>query len=125
MTGSFPNNSNSLKTAFEKGEVVDYKGDNVKIFDKFLESNTGDIRKIAELGIGTNPGAEYIGGYIIVDEKIMGTIHIAIGNNGGAFGGKNRASAHLDMIKPFETGKIYSEGKVIVDFKKLLQKYRG
>ena len=84
---------------FQDGKVVKYEAKNGKdSFRKYLESNVGDIDIIAELGIGCNSKADFIGA-TLVDEKIFGSIHIAIGANTGSFGGNNVASGHQDMIK--------------------------
>ena len=53
-------------------------------------------RTIAELGIGTNPGAT-ITGVILEDEKAEGTVHVAFGANTG-IGGANEASVHIDAL---------------------------
>jgi len=57
-------------------------------------------RNIAELGIGTNPNAKIIGN-ILEDEKVFGTVHIALGNN-VSFGGKVDIPLHVDgiILKP-------------------------
>ena len=95
--------------------MVDYEAaEGREVFTRFLEANTGDKDRIAELGIGCNPGAEYTGGSIIVDEKIYGTIHIAIGNNTGAYHGKNKASSHLDMIKEMGKGELLVDGEPVM-----------
>ncbi|HID73631.1 MAG TPA: aminopeptidase [Thermoplasmata archaeon] len=59
---------------------------------------------IAEFGIGLNPNARIIGNPL-EDEKVMGTIHIALGDN-STFGGRIRAGIHLDGIitSPTVTG---------------------
>ena len=94
----------NLLIKFQDGKVIDYDAEEGReAFAKYLESNVGDIDIIAELGIGCNPKADFIGA-TLVDEKIFGTIHIAIGANTGSFGGTNIASGHQDMIK-FMTGK--------------------
>lgn len=107
-----------LWITFRNGKVVKYEAKSRKgnrIFRKFLDSNTGEKDRIAELGIGTNRAARFIG-TIIVDEKIYGTIHIAIGNNTGAYHGKNRASSHLDMIKQMKgrNGNFTVDGKLVM-----------
>ena len=51
---------------------------------------------IAELGVGTNDAAKIIGN-ILEDEKVMGTVHIAIGNN-MSMGGSHDVPIHLDGI---------------------------
>lgn len=108
----------NLKLRFRNGKVVWFNASSKdrRIFKKFLDSNTGEKDRIAELGIGTNPAAEFVG-RTIVDEKIFGSIHIAIGNNRGAYHGKNKASSHLDMIKIMrgKNGKMYAGNKLIMD----------
>jgi aminopeptidase len=105
-----------LELTFRRGKVVDCRAESgLDNFKKFLKANTGEKDRIAELGIGTNPGAEYTGGSIIVDEKIFGTIHIAIGNNRGSYHGRNKASSHLDMIKNMKGGQVFVDGKIIME----------
>ncbi len=101
---------------FKNGRVVNFWGskkDTLR-FEKFLDTNTGDKDKIAELGIGTNPAAAFVG-ETIVDEKILGSVHIAIGDN-QAFHGKNRASSHQDMIKLMKgcNGNMYVDDKLVM-----------
>ncbi|MGC8849235.1 MAG: aminopeptidase [Candidatus Bathyarchaeia archaeon] len=100
-----------LRIRFRKGRIIDFEADegsgNLKAF---LDANTGDKDRIAEFGIGCNPGAQYTGGSIIVDEKIYGTIHIAIGSNTGSYHGRNKASSHLDMIKDMSRGAVEADG---------------
>ncbi len=106
----------NLRITFEGGRVVGAAADTgVDKFNQFLEANTGDVDRIAELGIGCNPGAEYTGGSIIVDEKIYGTIHIAIGNNTGSFHGTNKASSHFDMIKNMKQGEVHVDGQLVME----------
>jgi len=101
---------------FKDGKVVRYSAEKgEENFTKFLDANTGEKDRIAELGIGCNSGAEYTGGSIIVDEKIFRTIHIAIGNNTGAYHGKNKASSHLDMIKSMVHGQLFVDGELIME----------
>lgn len=55
-------------------------------------------RVVCELGIGTNPNAR-LQGNVLTDEKVMGTVHIAIGHNAlDSYGGQNRAPIHLDGV---------------------------
>jgi leucyl aminopeptidase (aminopeptidase T) len=63
-------------------------------------------RNIAELGIGTNYMAE-ICGLILEDEKVLGTVHLALGNN-VSMGGNVNVKIHLD-------GVIYSPTLTIDD----------
>ena len=53
---------------------------------------------MAELGIGTNAGAR-ITGSIITDEKVLGTAHVAFGDNANtSYGGDNHAAIHVDGV---------------------------
>lgn len=105
-----------LSLTFKGGKVVAYEAEKgAEKFKKFLNANTGEKDRIAELGIGCNPGAEFTNGSIIIDEKIYKTLHIAIGNNTGSYHGTNKASSHLDMIKEMSKGKLYADGKVVMD----------
>lgn len=70
----------------------------------------------AELGIGTNDAAKIIGN-ILEDEKVMGTIHIALGNN-MSMGGTVDVPIHLDGIVKDPTVEL--DGKVIMDKGKLI-----
>lgn len=99
---------------FEKGRVARYTAQKGKEnFDKYLAENTPSTRMLAELGIGCNRAAK-LTGYILTDEKIAGTIHLAIGNNTGSYHGKNKASGHLDMVKDMASGKLLADGKIVM-----------
>ena len=65
------------------------------------------VRMIGEFGIGINPGAVLVGSSIL-DEKVLGTAHIAIGSNYW-FGGDIRTILHLDQV--FMNPKIYLDDK--------------
>ena len=103
---------------FRRGRIFKFWGrsDDVRKFRNYLKTHTGNKDRIAELGIGTNPAARFLN-ETIVDEKIFGSIHIAIGDNRSFPGGKNAASNHQDMIKMMRGygGKIYVDGRLIMD----------
>ncbi len=86
---------------------------------KLLEPHGKDAYTVAEFGIGTNDKA-IITGKIIEDEKVMGTIHIAFGDN-KSMGGTVRVASHLDgLIKSptvwFDDKIIMSDGKFMTQF---------
>ncbi|HPR86789.1 MAG TPA: aminopeptidase [bacterium] len=75
-------------------------------------------RLIAEFGIGTNESAR-ICGHALEDEKVLGTIHIAVGNN-LSFGGKNDVPIHLDAIAykasvAIDGRKVLEHGKLVLE----------
>ncbi len=54
-------------------------------------------RIVCEFGIGMNPNVTDLCGYTLLDEKMTGTFHIAVGAN-NMFGGENKASDHIDFV---------------------------
>ena len=107
----------NLWLTFKKGRAVKWTadGNGAKRFETYLLTHTGQKDRIAELGIGTNRKARFIG-TTLIDEKIFGSIHIAIGNNTGAYHGKNKASNHQDMIKMMKGrgGNLTVDGKLVM-----------
>ena len=105
---------------FKNGKIVDYQIERgEKNFEDVIENASGDKDKIAEFAIGTNPRAKITGGMIIVDEKVKGTIHIAIGRN-KHFGGKNDSTIHWDFFKDMSKGRIEADGKIIMKDGKII-----
>lgn len=75
-----------------------------------LLDRSGEGRNVAELGIGTNDRAR-LTGVTLEDEKIYGTIHIALGSN-DTFGGTIAAGVHLDavVLEP----ELYLDDRLVV-----------
>jgi leucyl aminopeptidase (aminopeptidase T) len=82
-----------------------------------LEPHGRDARTVAEFGVGTNDRA-ILTGIILEDEKVMGTIHVAFGDN-KSMGGSVRVASHLDgLVKQptvwFDDRKIMEGGRLLV-----------
>ena len=93
-----------VRMIFEKGRVVAVEGGaEAQELLRRIEygeqlENGQNCRVIAELGIGTNPKARLTGN-LMTDEKVMGTIHVAIGDNASpSYGGVNPAPIHIDGV---------------------------
>ncbi len=78
---------------------------------KWLRIFGRQAKAVAEVGVGTNPGA-VLTGNTLEDEKVLGTVHVAFGNS-LSFEGKCSAACHMDgiMLKP----SLTIDGKVIVE----------
>ena len=76
--------------------VTDIRGKNAAKLNSILDKVGKKARNIAEFGIGINPKAKLIGN-VLEDEKVAGTVHIALGDN-STFGGDVIAGIHLDGI---------------------------
>jgi aminopeptidase len=73
-------------------------------------------RRFGEAAIGTNMNIQRMTNNILFDEKIGGTIHMAIGQSYGQCGGKNQSSVHWDMITDMKNGgQIFVEGEKIYE----------
>ena len=89
-----------LRLTFTNGEITLVEAPNSadeEAFKELLSLASGDKDVIAEFAIGLNPGVIEPIGSILFDEKIGGSIHIAIGMN-THFGGNNKSNLHLDMV---------------------------
>jgi leucyl aminopeptidase (aminopeptidase T) len=92
-------------------------GESARRFIALLEPHGRDGRTVAEFGIGTNDRA-ILTGVILEDEKVMGTIHIAFGDN-KSMGGTVRVASHLDGLvrQPtvwFDDRLIMEDGRLLV-----------
>lgn len=93
-----------LATSFEHGEKA-------KKLYSIMEPFGQDAFNVAELGIGTNDNA-VISGNVLEDEKVLGTVHIAFGDN-KSMGGNIGVASHLDGVITSPTVSV--DGKVIME----------
>jgi aminopeptidase len=71
-------------------------------------------RFLGEIGIGTNFGIAQPTGTILFDEKIGGTVHLALGRSYPETGGKNRSALHWDLICDLRAGgRLTADGEVV------------
>ena len=99
-----------VRFRFEGGKVVDASAEQGEEFlISMLDTDEGS-RRLGELGIGTNYGIERGTGEILLDEKIGGTVHLAVGSSYPETGGVNESAIHWDMICDLRQG-----GRIEVD----------
>ncbi|CAH1001164.1 Aminopeptidase 2 [Neolewinella maritima] len=71
-------------------------------------------RRFGEAAIGTNYDIDRFSKHILFDEKIGGTVHMAVGQSYAQAGGKNVSAVHWDMIANMRAGgRVYADGEVI------------
>ncbi|HEY3766336.1 MAG TPA: aminopeptidase, partial [Gaiellales bacterium] len=102
------------RLVFEGGRIVDA---NAVFGEEFLmrtlDTDEG-ARRIGELGIGCNRGITRYMGNVYFDEKIDGTVHIALGFGFADLGGTNRSAIHWDIVKDMRNGgRIELDGAVV------------
>ena len=111
--------SQPIRIVVEKGYATDITGGTEA--DKLialLAPHGRDGRNVAEFGIGTNDRAT-LTGVILEDEKVMGTIHIAFGDN-KSMGGNVGVASHLDGLvqQPsvwFDDRQIMNDGRFLIE----------
>jgi leucyl aminopeptidase (aminopeptidase T) len=104
-----------LEFTVKKRYVTKIKGKYAEKLNSILDKVGEKARNIAEFGIGINPEARMIGN-VLEDEKVGGTIHIALGDN-STFGGDVIAGIHLDGI--IKEPHLYVDGeRFILSFDK-------
>jgi leucyl aminopeptidase (aminopeptidase T) len=85
-----------LVITIENGYAVNFDGYKANELEKIIEPHGPEAKNLAELGIGTNDRARLCGSPL-EDEKVMGTVHLALGDN-QSMGGKVAVPSHLDGI---------------------------
>ena len=85
-------------------------GSEAETLSNILQDKGKAAKNIAELGIGTNEKA-LPSGSVLEDEKVMGTVHVAIGDN-TTFGGVVKAPLHIDGI--IKTPTLAIDGQMII-----------
>ncbi len=107
-----------IRIAVEAGYATEIAGgpDAARLV-ALLEPHGRDARTVAEFGIGTNDKAT-LTGVILEDEKVMGTVHIAFGDN-KSMGGTVRVASHLDglVTRPtvwLDDEKVMEDGRLLI-----------
>lgn len=99
---------------FEQGKVVEAKAEQGQDYLlKMLDTDPG-ARFLGELGIGTNFGIDRPTGFILYDEKIGGSVHLAVGQGYLETGSSNQSAIHWDLILDLRGGgRILADGEVL------------
>ncbi len=105
-----------IELKFEDGKVVDGTAEqNEELLHAQLDTDAG-ARYLGEFAIGTNFGINKFTGSILYDEKIGGTVHMAIGMGYPETGSKNKSAVHWDMICDMrEDSQIHVDGELFYE----------
>jgi len=98
---------------FENGRVVEEKASKgQELLTRMLETDEG-ARYLGEWGIGTNYGIQRFTKNMLFDEKIGGTIHLAVGSGYPETGSKNNSGIHWDMLCDMAENEIVVDGELM------------
>jgi aminopeptidase len=103
-----------VRLRFEGGRIVDASATSDEEFlTGMLDADEG-ARRLGEFGIGCNPGIQNHMRNTLFDEKIDGTVHLAIGQGFPYLGGSNESAVHWDMVKDLRPGgRIELDGQPV------------
>jgi aminopeptidase len=100
---------------FKNGKVIEAKAEKNQDFLLEMLKTDANSSYIGELGIGLNPKVNKFTKNLLFDEKIGGTIHLALGMAYKENGCGNDSAIHWDIVKDMHHAKILLDGKVIQD----------
>ena len=103
-----------IRLRFEGGRVVDASAESEEAYlHEVLETDEG-ARRLGEVGLGCNPGVTRYMKNTLFDEKMNGTVHVALGQSYTDLGGVNESAIHWDLVKDLRGGgRIYADGELI------------
>jgi aminopeptidase len=103
-----------ISLEFAQGKLTSTHAEgNEELLNELVTMDEG-ASHVGEFGVGTNYGIDRFCYDILYDEKIGGTIHLALGRAYGECGGVNQSAMHWDLIKDLRReGAIYLDGKKV------------
>jgi aminopeptidase len=116
---TIPSSSRGVEVAgielkFMDGEVVSASADRGGEYLTAALATDPGARFLGEVGIGTNAGIDRPTGSTLLDEKMAGTVHLALGRSYPETGGRNSSTLHWDLICDLRDGGLLSaDGHVL------------
>jgi len=108
------NECRGIRLRFDGGRVVDASAEAGEEFLLATLDTDEGARSLGELGIGCNPAITRHMKNTLFDEKMDGTVHLAVGQSVGGTGGVNESAVHWDIVKDLRHGgRIELDGRVV------------
>jgi aminopeptidase len=103
-----------IRFRFEDGVIVEASSETDEDFLLATLDTDEGARRLGEFGIGCNEGIDRAFGNALFDEKIHGTVHLAIGAGFPYLGGTNESTVHWDIVKELRNGgEIWLDGELV------------
>ena len=103
-----------IRFRFEDGVIVDASSRSDEDFLLATLDTDEGARRLGEFGIGCNEGIDRAYGNALFDEKIHGTVHLAIGSGFPLLGGTNESAVHWDIVKELSNGgELWCDGELV------------
>jgi aminopeptidase len=111
-----------VELTFRDGEVVEARAERGEDYLRAALATDPGARFLGEIGIGTNTGIDRPTGSILLDEKIAGTVHLALGRSYPETGGSNSSALHWDLICDLrDGGRISADNELVHEHGGLVQ----
>jgi aminopeptidase len=105
-----------IQLEFREGKVVSATAQQGEDYLLAMIGIDPGARRLGELGLGLNSGIDRFTGSILYDEKIGGTVHLALGQSYPETGGQNESALHWDIIVDTRSqGRITADGVVVME----------
>lgn len=104
-----------MRLRWKQGRLVEASSSTNQDFLHSIINTDLGASLLGEFALGTNPGVTMFCKDILIDEKIGGTIHVALGRAYPDCGGTNQSAIHWDIIKDIrQEGSVFMDGKVVL-----------
>lgn len=108
------NQADKIHLKLKEGRVIEASAQTGEDFLNSMLNMDEGSRLVGEIAIGTNERIKNVTGNILFDEKIGGSVHMALGTSYPETGGKNVSGLHWDIIKNMKNNScIYADDKLI------------
>jgi aminopeptidase len=106
------NEVEDVRLTFRDGKVVESTAARgLDFLNSMLDADDG-ARYLGEVAFGLNYDIQRFTRHTLFDEKIGGTMHMAVGASLPESGGKNDSGIHWDMVCDLREGKVYADGQL-------------
>jgi len=106
--------ADGVRLRFEGGEVVEATADRGQDFLREMIALDDGARRVGEFAFGQNDAITEYTGNLLLDEKIGGTVHLALGRSVPGTGGENESGLHWDIVCDLRNGgEVYADGELV------------
>jgi aminopeptidase len=106
--------SDGVRLRFEGGEVVEATAERGQDFLHEMIALDDGARRVGEFAFGLNEAITEYTGNLLLDEKIGGTVHLALGRSVPGSGGENESGLHWDIVCDLrDGGEVYADGELV------------
>jgi aminopeptidase len=103
-----------IQLRFEAGEVVEASADEGEDFLREMLAMDDGARRVGEFAFGMNDAIQEFTAHTLYDEKIGGTVHLALGMAYPESGGLNQSALHWDLVCDLRSGsEVYADGELV------------